>query len=157
VPKQSTSWRGLRGREQRRARAEHLPLRQIEVQIAVVVVVEQRRARADDLGVVELPRHPAEVKESQRGFFSTIDEPVTIRRQPVRRSARTDRGFWIRRPLTPVASATCRNDNRHEQRPEAIAHAEWGKSTRQSGRGDCEFVRDSSGGGLLTSDSVVLS
>ena len=57
-------------REQRvgqRLRAEHLPLHQVDVEVAVVVVVEQRDAGRHDLRVVELAGHAVEVDEVETG------------------------------------------------------------------------------------------
>jgi hypothetical protein len=54
-------------------------LRQVDVEVAVVVVVEEGGARADDLGVVQLAGHPAEMRERQARLFGAVDEPVAVR------------------------------------------------------------------------------
>jgi hypothetical protein len=59
-----------------RPRAERLPLHQIHVEVAVLVVVEERHARADHLGHVELTRHAVDVHEVEAGVRGAIDEPV---------------------------------------------------------------------------------
>ena len=59
--------------------AEHLTLHQVDVEIAVVVVVEQPHARAHDLRVVQLSRHPVEVHEIDPRRFGPIDEPLAGR------------------------------------------------------------------------------
>ena len=56
-------------------RSEHLPLNEVHVEVAVVVVVEQRDARRDDLGVVEPPGHAVDMDEVETGLLRPIDEP----------------------------------------------------------------------------------
>jgi hypothetical protein len=53
-----------------------LVLDQKDIEVAVVVHVERRGARADDFGVVELTGHAVDVREAQAGVFSAIGEPV---------------------------------------------------------------------------------
>ena len=65
---------------QRPAGPEHLPLKQVDVEVAVVVEVEQGPARAEDLVEVVLAGHAVEMDE------------VDARRRPVREPRLTGRG-----------------------------------------------------------------
>ena len=60
--------RARRRGQQRRAGAEHPTLHQIDVEIAVVVVVEERDAWRHDFRLVELAAHAVEVDEVDRRF-----------------------------------------------------------------------------------------
>ena len=55
--------------------AQILALDKKHIQISIAVTVEQRDARSNDLGIVELARTTAEVREHKSGFFGRIDEP----------------------------------------------------------------------------------
>ena len=64
-------------REHRRAALvtfELAALAQVDVQVAVVVVVEEGHSRTDDFRGVELPRHPVEVDEVNSKFLSDFLE-----------------------------------------------------------------------------------
>ena len=83
VAKQAVAKRVARGKDgilQRLARPEHLPLDDIDVEIAIVVVVEQADAGGHDLGVIDLPGHAVEVDEVEPGLPGALDEPFTGRR-----------------------------------------------------------------------------
>ena len=56
--------------------AQHLPLDDVHVEVAVVVVVQQRDARRQHLRKIEFSRHPVEVGEPQAGLLGPIDEPI---------------------------------------------------------------------------------
>ena len=58
--------------------AQHLALHQVQVEIAVVVVVEQPDTGRHDLRVVVLPGHPVEVDEIDPGRRRPLDEPVLV-------------------------------------------------------------------------------
>ena len=75
VPVQTIGQRRAAARR-RRARAERLALHEIHVEVAVLVVVEERDAGADHLGHVELARHAVDVDEVEAGVRGAIDEPV---------------------------------------------------------------------------------
>ena len=49
---------------------------EVHVEIAVVVVVEHRDARPDDLRVGELPRHPVRMRKAQAALFGAIGKPI---------------------------------------------------------------------------------
>jgi len=68
------------------ARSQHLALREVDVEIAVVVVVEQRDAAAHHFREIEIAGHAVEVGEVEAGCGGAIDEPVAIVR--LRRSER---------------------------------------------------------------------
>ena len=51
-------------------------LHQVDVEVAVVVVVEQGDAGRHDLRVVPLARHAVEVDEVEAGLFGALDEPL---------------------------------------------------------------------------------
>jgi hypothetical protein len=54
---------------------EHLPLHDVDVEVAVVVDIDQADAGSHDLRVVELPRHAVEVGERQARVRRRLDEP----------------------------------------------------------------------------------
>jgi hypothetical protein len=58
------------------SRSEHLSLDDIHVEIAVVVVVEERDAGWKDLRIKKLPRGTVEVNEVESCFQRPIDEPL---------------------------------------------------------------------------------
>ena len=60
------------------AGAEHRPLHQVGVEVAVAVVVEQRRTRAGDLGKVVAPRHAVEVDEVEARGRGAIFEHRSV-------------------------------------------------------------------------------
>ena len=70
-------WR-KQGVAERLARAEHLSLNEVHVQVAVVVVVEQRHARAENLGHVESARHAVEMPEVETRVVGTVREPFSV-------------------------------------------------------------------------------
>jgi hypothetical protein len=55
---------------------EHLSLDDVDVEIAVVVVVEQRHTGRHDLRVVELAGHAVEVDEVEAGRVRVFSEPI---------------------------------------------------------------------------------
>ncbi|MBM3818737.1 MAG: hypothetical protein FJW14_06965 [Acidimicrobiia bacterium] len=63
------------------ARAKHLALDEIHVQISVVVVVEQADTGPHDLRVVELAGHAVEVHEVEPRRGGPLDEPFGWRRR----------------------------------------------------------------------------
>src|SRR4029453_8358454 len=58
---------------------EHSTLREKDIKIAVIVVIEQRHSGAHVLGVVKTTGHSVEVHEIQPRLSSRIDEPVDRR------------------------------------------------------------------------------
>ena len=58
--------------------AEEAALDQVEVEVAVVVVVEERRAGADDLRVVEVPAHAVPVPEVETGAPCGVGEELVL-------------------------------------------------------------------------------
>ena len=85
---------------QRPAGPEHLPLKQVDVEVAVVVEVDQGPARAEDLVEVVLAGHPVEVDEVDARFRRAVREPLLSDRGPGR-GGRIDgsaRGGPRRRP-----------------------------------------------------------
>src|SRR5438093_13190665 len=66
----------------------------IDIEIAVVVVVEQRDARRQDLRIEKLSRCAVEVDEVEAGFSRAIDEPVSLTRR--RAGHRIARGLAVR-------------------------------------------------------------
>ena len=59
-------------------RLQHPPLHDIDVEIPVVVVVEQRDARGEDFRVGELPRRAVEVHEVEARLFSAVGKPRVL-------------------------------------------------------------------------------
>jgi hypothetical protein len=59
---------------------ESLALRDVDVEVAIVVVIEKRHAGRQDLRIVELPRRAVEVHEVQTGFLRAVGEPVLASR-----------------------------------------------------------------------------
>ncbi len=55
---------------------EHASLNQVDVEVAVVVVVEERAAGAHDLAEVELPRHAVEMDEVETRGRGQVDEDL---------------------------------------------------------------------------------
>ncbi len=53
-----------------------MPLHQVDVEVPVVVVVEERRPRAHDLQQPELPGHAVEVDEVETGLGGGVHEEV---------------------------------------------------------------------------------
>ena len=82
VAKQAIFQRTLR-REQsigdRPVGAKHLSLGHVYVEIAVVVVIDQRDAGRHDLGVVELARHAVEVHEVESRRLGPLAKPFGFR------------------------------------------------------------------------------
>ena len=76
LQRQRVPGRRNRGLAHRPLRGKHPPLREIDVEVAVVVVVEERNAAREHLGEVELARHAVEVGKGQTGLGGAIDEPV---------------------------------------------------------------------------------
>ena len=66
------------GREERVAVSEQLALHEVHVEVAVVVVVEESRARSRHLRLVELAGHAVEVDEVEPGLGGPIDEPLPV-------------------------------------------------------------------------------
>ena len=58
----------------RLARSEQLALHQVDVEVAVIVVVEERRTGAGDLGHIELAGHTVEVYEVEAAFGGHVAE-----------------------------------------------------------------------------------
>src|SRR5205085_4900580 len=56
--------------------AEHLSLREVDIEIAVVVVIEEGDAAPDHLGEVKLPGHAVEIREVETGRLRPIDKPI---------------------------------------------------------------------------------
>ena len=98
-----------------RRRAERLTLHQIHVQVAVLVVVEERDAGRQHLGHVELTRHAVDVDEVEAGFPGAIHEPV--------RSGRRRRVFMWRAAGARRETERCEKD----QQPHTMvaAPARW--------------------------------
>ena len=101
---EQTTFQRQRVRRRRNGRAldrlalrQHAPLREVHVEIAVIVVVEKRDAARQHLGEIELARHAVEVGEGETGLGRAIDEPV----------ARRTRGGALR---IPAAARSCRSD-----------------------------------------------
>ena len=69
------SARRQRGVGERLAGAQHVALRQVEIEIAILVVVQQGAARSHHLEVVALPGHAVEVMEVEPGRGGRLDEP----------------------------------------------------------------------------------
>jgi hypothetical protein len=69
--------RGIDGILQRLPRTEHLALNEVDVEVAVVVVVEEADAGRHDLGIIDLTRHPVEVDEVEPGLPGPFDEPFS--------------------------------------------------------------------------------
>ncbi len=63
-------------RYQRSASPERRPLHEKRVQVAVVVVVEERRAWRHDLRLVKPAGHAVEVHEIEAKLASAVGEPV---------------------------------------------------------------------------------
>ncbi len=63
---------------------EPAALHQVDVEIAVVVVVEERHTRAENLRHVELTRHAIDVDEVDTGLGGAIDKPLCLRCRRVR-------------------------------------------------------------------------
>ena len=81
--------------------AEQPSLWNEDVEIAVVVEIEQRRSRREDLGDEELPRRTVDVHEVEAGLFCPVGEPRLVGRRAVGRGAgRRDR-------LPPAARSEC--------------------------------------------------
>ena len=59
--------------------SERLALRDVHVEVAVVVVIEQRDTRRHDLRIVIMSGHPVEMGEGEACFRSAVDEPVRLR------------------------------------------------------------------------------
>ena len=83
---EQTTLQRQRVRRRRRSRladglalGQHAPLREVHVEVAVVVVVEKRDAARQHLGEIELARHAVEVGEGETGLGGAIDEPVARR------------------------------------------------------------------------------
>ena len=85
VPKQAASQRrGITRREQRigeRLFSQHLSLDDEDVEVAVVVVVEERDAGRHDFGVIELAGHAVEMREGQPGWRSGVGKPGLVVRR----------------------------------------------------------------------------
>jgi hypothetical protein len=62
---------------QGRAVAEHFPLHEIDIEITVVVVIEQRDARRHDFGLIELAGHAVEMHKVETDFVRAIGKPFT--------------------------------------------------------------------------------
>ena len=92
-------------REQGLARSERLALNQIDIQVAVVVVVEHRDARPYSLGLIELAGHPVEVDEPEAGRLGPVGEPLEF---AVR--SRREGGGWHGR-LVALGPTTHEQDN----------------------------------------------
>src|SRR3989442_952858 len=58
------------------ATGEHVPLNDVDIEIAVVVVIEQRDARWKDLGIVELAGAAVEMHEVKARGGCLIAEPL---------------------------------------------------------------------------------
>ena len=61
---------------QRLAQTEHPSLREVEVEVAVVVEVEHRDTGPDHLSEIVLARHPVEVHEVDAHRFGSVAEPL---------------------------------------------------------------------------------
>ena len=88
------------GRGARGGRPEHAALHQVDVEVAVVVVVEQRDARRHDLGLVEPAGHPVDVDEVEAARRGPVDEPLRFAGGRCRRVA-----LERRRRLLPLSIA----------------------------------------------------
>ena len=80
VPIEPIRQRAFRRSEQRRPGPEQSALHEIDVEVAVVVVIEQRDAGPHDLGLIELPGHAVEVDEVDPRRRRLIDEPLFVAR-----------------------------------------------------------------------------
>ena len=85
VAEQSIPGCRIRPRRERRVAAERVSLDEIDVEIAVVVVVQQRSAGTHDLRLIEAARHPVEVNEVEASDRGDVLEPL-------HRGVRTRRG-----------------------------------------------------------------
>ncbi len=124
VPEQSSLQRQRTLRRKQRllqflAGAEHLPLRNEHIEIAVVVVIEQRHARAHVLGVIERAGHPVEVHEVEAGRRGAVDKPLGRWRCGRRRLAgrRTVVDLWRRR--SPAGGTDSRYGSRRAARQDS--------------------------------------
>ena len=114
--------RAITGRKQRaidRLGSEHLSLDDEHVQIAVVVIIEQRHAWRHDLRVVELARHAVEVREHQPGLRSDVSKPGRVGRTAGR----------LRRP---IATAIAASANEHGQQAQCGCGGNESRASIQS-------------------------
>ena len=81
VPEQAILERRVRleHRLAERLAAQHLSLHEVDVEVAVVIVIEQRDAGRHDFRIVELARHAVEVHEVEAGRFGAFSEPLNVR------------------------------------------------------------------------------
>ena len=59
--------------------SQQVPLRDVDVEVAVVVVVEEADARRHDLRVVEAARHAVDVREVEAGRLGDVRKPLRSR------------------------------------------------------------------------------
>jgi len=101
VPEQARFERqrgGLDGRiAQRLSFAEHLSLHEEDVEVAIVVVVQQRHTRRQHLGIIEFAGHSVEIAEPQAALGRPIDEPLADAVRAACGGARRRRGLARRR------------------------------------------------------------
>ena len=84
--------------------AQHLPLHEVHIEIAVVVVVEQPDTRCHDLGLIETAGHAVEVDEVETRRLREVNEPfgVAFRWRALRLRANRDRRCLLRIHQVPT-------------------------------------------------------
>jgi hypothetical protein len=107
--------------------AHHLPLHQVGVEVAVIVVVDQPDARRNHFGEIELARHAVEVRELQAGVVGPIGEPLAVawfRIGGTARRARLATGFQpIRTRVRAIGTAAREHDGSEKCRSRLDGHS----------------------------------
>ena len=108
---QPVAERSGRRRNQGRAVAEHFALHEIDIEIAVVVVIEQRDARRHDFRLIELAGHAVEVHEVETDLVRAIGKPFA------RLLVGSTGAGWLRRA---AAEEDCGNSQAQRKRITAL-------------------------------------